>query len=153
MSIRIDVDLAIKVAGELIKHFEGFYPSPYLCPAGVPTIGFGTTVYPDGTSVTLRDLAITRERATELLVGMVWAVYLPQVLRRCPGIDSPQRLAAIVDFTYNLGGGNLGASTLRKRINVGRWEDVPDELRKWTKGGGRVLAGLVLRREAEAALI
>jgi len=153
VSARIDVDLAIKVAGELIKHFEGFYATPYLCPAGVPTIGFGATVYPDGASVTLRDPAITRERATELLANMVWTVYLPQVLRLCPGIDSPQRLAAIVDFTYNLGAGNLGASTLRKRINSGRWGDVPDELRKWTRGGGRVLKGLVLRREAEATLI
>jgi lysozyme len=84
---------------------------------------------------------------------MVWTVYLPQVLRRCPGIDSPERLAAILDFCYNLGGGNLGASTLRKRINAGLWGDVPDELRKWTRGGGRVLQGLVLRREAEATLI
>lgn len=88
-----------------------------------------------------------------MLLHSVRAIYLPAVIRLCPGINSPERLAAIIDFTFNLGAGNLRASTLRRRINAGRWNDVPKELRKWVKGGGRVLAGLVKRREAESDLV
>lgn len=88
-----------------------------------------------------------------MLLHSVRTIYLPAVLKLCPGIDSPERLAAIIDFTFNLGTGRLKSSTLRKRINAGRWNDVPKELRKWTKGGGRVLAGLVKRREAEVSLV
>jgi lysozyme len=144
---------AIEIAAALARRFEGCYLRPYLCPAGVPTIGYGATYYEDGTRVTLFDAPITRERAESLLLWMVRTRYLPAVLRLCPGIDSPERLAAIIDFTFNLGAGNLQASTLRRRINAGQWDDVPGELRKWIKGGGRVLAGLVKRREAEVALI
>ena len=145
--------IAIEIAAALARRFEGCYLRPYLCPAGVPTIGYGATYYEDGTRVTLFDAPITRERAESLLLWMVRTRYLPAVLRLCPGIDSPERLAAIIDFTFNLGAGNLQASTLRRRINAGQWDDVPGELRKWIKGGGRVLAGLVKRREAEVALI
>jgi lysozyme len=147
------IDLAIEVAAALSRRFEGCYLLPYLCPAGVPTIGYGATYYEDGRRVTLFDAPITRERAESLLLWMVRTRYLPAVIRLCPGIDDPLRLAAIIDFTFNLGAGNLQASTLRRRINAGRWEDVPDELRKWNRGGGKVLAGLVKRREAEAVLI
>lgn len=147
------LDLVIKVAAALARRFEGLYLTPYLCPAGVPTIGRGATYYEDGTRVTLRDPAITRERAESLLLWMVRTIYLPAVMRLCPGVDNPNRLAALIDFTFNLGSGKLKASTLRKRVNAGRWQDVPAELRKWTRGGGRVLRGLVIRREAEVALI
>lgn len=143
----------VEIAAALARRFEGCYLRPYLCPAGVPTIGYGATYYEDSTRVTLFDAPITRERAESLLLWMVHTRYLPVVLRLCPGIDSPERLAAIIDFTFNLGAGNLQASTLRRRINAGQWDDVPGELRKWIKGGGRVLAGLVKRREAEVALI
>ena len=145
--------IAIEIAAALARRFEGCYLRPYLCPAGMPTIGYGATYYEDGTRVTLFDAPITRERAESLLLWMVRTRYLPAVLRLCPGIDSPERLAAIIDFTFNLGAGNLQASTLRRRINAGQWDDVPSELRKWIKGGGRVLAGLVKRREAEVVLI
>lgn len=146
-------ELAIQIAAALCRRFEGLYLAPYLCPAGVPTIGYGSTRYLDGTPVRLTDPAITRELAEQMLVQAVQRTYLPAVLRLCPGIDSPSRLAAIIDWVYNLGAGNLRASTLRRRINAGRWDDVPAELRKWNRGGGRVLRGLVLRREAEAGLI
>jgi len=147
------IDLAVTVAAALARRFEGCYLTPYLCPAGVPTIGYGATYYEDGTRVTLLDPAITRERADALLLWMVRTVYLPSVLRLCPGVDNPQRLAAIIDFAFNLGAGTLKASTLRRKINAGRWNDVPYELRKWVKGGGKVLRGLVIRREAEANLL
>jgi lysozyme len=148
----IDLDLAVEVALALSRRFEGCRLTPYLCPAGIPTIGYGSTRYLDGTAVTLLDPQISEMIADGLLLGSVQRLYLPAVLAACPGIDSPHRLAAIIDFTYNLGASRLRASTLRKRINEGNWDQVPDELRKWTLGGGRRLKGLVIRREAEAAL-
>jgi len=146
-------DRAVEVAAALARRFEGCRLRPYLCPAGIPTIGYGATYYEDGTRVTLFDLGIDKERADKLLLWMIRTKYLPAVRRLCPSIDSPDRLAAIIDFCFNLGAGNLRASTLRRRINAGRWDEVPVELRKWVKGGGRVLAGLVKRRDAEASLV
>jgi lysozyme len=147
------IELAVAVAVALARRFEGLFLTPYLCPAGVPTIGYGATYYEDGTSVTLLDPAITRERAEALLLWMVRTRYLPAVLRLCPGVDNPQRLAALIDFALNLGAGQLKASTLRKKVNVGAWGDVPAELRKWVKACGKVLRGLVIRRDVEANLI
>ena len=146
-------DLAVATAAALCRRFEGFYATPYLCPAGVPTIGYGATYYEDGRPVTLRDPAITRARAEALLLWHVRTVYLPTVRRLCPGVDHPGRLAALIDFAFNLGAGRLQASTLRQRVNAGRWSDVPAELRKWVMGGGRVLRGLQLRREAEIEVL
>ena len=145
--------LAVQVAAALARRFEGLYLTPYLCPAGVATIGYGATFYEDGVRVTLQDPPITRSRAEALLLWMVRTTYLSAVLKLCPGADTPGRLAALIDFAFNLGAGRLAASTLRKRVNAGRWEEVPAEIRKWNRGGGHVLRGLVLRREAEAALI
>jgi len=144
---------AVAVAAALCRRFEGFYSAPYLCPAGVPTIGYGATHYADGRPVTLKDEPISREAGERLLLIMIQREYLPAVLRLCPGVTDPNRLAALIDFTFNLGGSALASSTLRKRVNADRWEDVPAELRKWVRGGGRVLRGLVLRRDAEAGLI
>lgn len=144
---------AVEVAAALCRRFEGYYAKPYLCPAGVPTIGYGATHYLDGRPVRLTDPAISKEAAERMLLVMVRRTYLPHVLRLCPGVDSPGRLAALIDFTFNLGAGALKASTLRKRVNAGRWEAVPTELRKWVRGGGRVLRGLVLRREAEVGVL
>lgn len=144
---------AESVALALCRRFEGFRPRPYLCPAGVPTIGYGSTRYLDGRVVQLTDPPISQETASRLLLETVRRTYLPAVLALCPGIDDPYRLAALIDFTYNLGAGNLRASTLRRKVNARDWAAVPAELRKWVKGGGRVLPGLVARREAEARLI
>lgn len=146
-------DLAVQVATELAKRFEGLLLSPYLCPAGVPTIGYGATYYPNGRRVTLSDPAIRREYAATMLTWMVKTVYLPAVLKLCPGVPDPKKLAALIDFTFNLGANRLKASTLRKRVNAGRWDLVQIELRKWNKGGGKVLRGLTARCEARCALI
>lgn len=145
--------VAVLVSARLCRRFEGLFLRPYLCPAGVPTIGFGATFYENGRRVTLADPPITRERAEELLLWNLTHVYLPGVLRLCPGVTDPTRLAALVDFAFNLGTGNLQASTLRKRVNAERWDLAPAEFRKWVRGGGKVLRGLVLRREAEVELI
>lgn len=146
---------ALAVTLELISRFEGLYLTPYLCPAGVPTIGYGATYYQDGTRVTLADSPITRTMAEDLLLWHVKTVYLPAVLKLCPAIvhETPGRVAALIDWTFNLGAGNLRVSTLRRRVNAADWELVPTELRKWNKAGGRVLRGLTARREAESALV
>lgn len=145
--------LAVQVAAKLARYFEGLRLRPYLCSAGVPTIGYGATRYEDGTHVQMTDPPITRERAEALLLWTVRRVYLPAVLRLCPGVPDPYKLAALIDFTFNLGVGRLRASTLRRRVNAQDWAAVPSELRKWNKGGGKVLRGLVARREAEVSLV
>lgn len=144
---------AIQVAAELCRRFEGFYPRPYLCPAGVPTIGYGATFYEDGTRVTLTDPAITKDRAEALLMWHIRRRFLPSVAKLCPGADTPGRISALIDFDFNLGEGNLRASTLRRRVNDGDWEDVPSQLLRWNLAGGRVLKGLTIRRQAEGALV
>lgn len=144
---------ALALAAGLCRRFEGFLAEPYLCPAGVPTIGYGATHYLDGRPVRMTDAPISRADADALLLAMLRTTYLPAVLTLCPVVTEPGRLAALVDFTYNLGAGNLRASTLRRRVNAGDWDAVPGELRKWVRGGGRVLRGLVARREAEVALL
>ena len=142
----------LEVASALARRFEGFYPRPYLCPAGIPTIGYGSIAYEDGVRVTLTDEPITRERAEQLLQYELRSC-LATVMRLCPGVDTEDRAAALVDFTFNLGGGRLRSSTLRKRVNSGDWDQVPSELAKWSRAGGRVLPGLLARRNAEASLI
>lgn len=146
-------DQAVEVAAALCRRFEGLRLRPYLCPAGVPTVGYGSTRYLDGRAVLLTDRPISREQAERLLLVSVRRTYLPAVLALCPGVDDARRLAALIDFTFNLGAGALRASTLRRKVNAGNWTAVPAELRKWVRGGSRVLPGLVARREAEAALI
>jgi lysozyme len=80
---------------------------------------------------------------------------LAATLRYCPVLtdESEERLSAIVDFTFNLGAGRLQTSTLRRRINQRDWQSAAHELRRWIYGGGKVLPGLVQRREVEAALV
>ena len=149
----MNLPLAEEVANALIRRFEGLRLRPYLCPAGVPTIGYGATYYENRLRVTLSDAPITKERAEGLLLWMVKVKYLPSVLMLCPRIREPHRLAAIIDFTFNLGVNNLRLSTLRRRINADRWGDVPTELLKWVHAGGKELHGLILRRQAEVDLI
>lgn len=143
---------ALHIAASLCRRFEGLRLQPYLCSAGVATIGYGATFYEDGRKVSLSDTAITRQRAEELLAWHLRRHFLPKTVRLVPGADTPPRLAALCDFAFNLGHGALAGSTLRRRVNAGEWDDVPTQLLRWNKAGGRVLRGLTLRRQAEAAL-
>lgn len=149
----MDVTQALAIVMRLCILFEGVYLRPYLCPAGVPTIGVGSTRYLDGRRVHLSDPPITREHAMVLLRHKVLTEFMPGVRRLCGAVDEPGRLAALTDFAYNLGLGALKSSTLRRRILAGRWDDVPAELRKWVFAGGRRMNGLARRREAEIALL
>jgi lysozyme len=144
----------LDIAAELCKKFEGFRSKPYLCPANVATIGFGSTYYGDGRKVVLTDLPMSEKEAHDLLMIELHHTYLPGTLRLCPNLAAHEkRLNAIVDFCYNLGVGRLQSSTLRRKVVAEDWEGAKEELLKWNKGGGRVLAGLDKRRRAECALM
>lgn len=142
--------IAIRVASGISKRYEGLFLVPYLCPAGVPTTGYGATYYENGRRVTLKDPPITKERAEQLLIHEITKTFLPAVIKLCPGLlAKPEALGAIVDFAFNLGANNLKVSTLRKKINAGDWEAARIEIMRWNKAGGRVLRGLTLRRGTE----
>lgn len=145
-------------AMDLIKRFEGCLKriadgryQPYLCPANVPTVGWGTTRYPDGRRVALKDMPITLGQADAYLAHEV-AANEADCGRLTTARLHPFSRGALVSFIYNCGSGAYRGSTLRKRVNDGAWSDVPRELAKWRMGGGRVLAGLVRRRADEGAL-
>jgi lysozyme len=137
---------------ELIKRFEGFRSAPYKCPAGIPTIGYGATFYPNGKKVTMTDKAITEAEATELLKSML-TKFEQYVDSYCVDSITQNQFDALVSFCYNLGPANLKASTLLKKVNANPNDPtIRAEFMKWTKAGGRTLKGLVTRRQAEADL-
>ena len=144
----------LDIAAALCKRFEGFKAKPYLCPAGVPTIGYGSTYYANGRKVTLTDETISETIAETLLLHELHHTYLPGVLRQCPILLTNERKCnAIVDFVYNLGLGRLQTSTLKRKINDQDWDAAQEQLMLWTKGCGKVLPGLVKLRSAEVALL
>ena len=129
----------------LIKKFEGCELEAYKCAAGVWTIGYGHTegVNPDD--------EMDKESAEELLAldlvvyerSVSWIIEVPL---------EQQQFDALVSFTFNLGETNLSKSTLRKVLNQEKYSEVPNQIRRWNKAGGKVNEGLVRRREAEALL-
>ena len=145
-----------KAAIGLAKRFEGFHrvpkndpgrAYPYVCPAGYHTIGFGHLCKPDHPPIT--------EAEAEVYLAQDLMTALTATLRYCPVLTAePEgRLAAIADFIFNLGAGRLQTFTLRRRINQRDWSSAAKELRRWVYGGGKVLPGLVTRREAEVSLL
>ncbi len=138
-----------KASIDLIKSFEGLKLTAYLCPAGVPTIGFGTTK-----GLTRADVGkktITEAEASRLLVEDV-ARFEKAVDKLVKVKLTENQRGALVSFTYNLGEGNFGSSTLLKKVNAGDLKSAQSEFAKWDKAGGKVLAGLTRRRAAEAKL-
>lgn len=145
---------AVDIAAELCRHFEGFRSKPYICPAGYPTIGYGTVFKPDGTRVTMEDSPITKQVAEDWLIQELRNNYIAGVLKASPILISyPEALGAIGDFAYNLGVPRYRSSTLRRKINAGDWVAAKEQLMRWTKAGGRELPGLVRRRKAETAFL
>jgi lysozyme len=144
----------LELAAALCRQFEGFRSKPYLCPAGIATIGYGSTYYSDGRKVTLEDAPMDEFNARALLMVELEHTYLPGVLRNCPILATDEKKCnAIVDFVYNLGIGRLQTSTLKRKINAQEWEQAQEQLMLWNKGGGKVLSGLTKRRIAECALL
>lgn len=145
-----------QAAVDLAKRFEGFHrvpkqdPSrahPYICPAGYWTIGYGHLCDPTHEPIA--------EAEAEAYLAHDLQTALAATLRYCPVLatEPEGRLAAIVDFTFNLGAGRLQTSTLRRRVNQRDWLAAVTELRRWVYGGGKVLPGLVARRLAEGSLM
>lgn len=135
-----------KTGLDLIKKFEGFSPSVYICPAGYPTIGYGHVIKPQQREQFAGN--ITTEEAEALLRQDVEAAERA-VLRLITVPLTDGQFDALVSFTFNLGAGALQRSTLRRKVNRGDHAVVPAEFRKWVWAGGRKLEGLVRRRSAE----
>ena len=156
---------------DLIKSFEGLALKPYLCPAGVPTIGYGSTFYEDGTKVTLKDKKITEARAVKILLHEI-IVSEKYVDVFCQDKINQNQFDALVSFIYNIGPNALKSSTLLVKLNKNVNDPtIKDEFLKWCKADGthngkdddndglideagekQILEGLLKRRTAEAAL-
>lgn len=168
--------MKISEAGEDLMHrFEGKRNRPYLCPAYIWTIGYGHVLYQEQIRLpvvrppgkTKDDIPMIRsEFPLKPEDNRVWSNEeidqlfrddLPPfergVLRLVPGVDGRQgAFDALVSFAYNAGLGNLQRSTIRMKANRGDWQGAAEAFMAWTKGGGKVLPGLVRRRQAEIAL-
>jgi len=140
-----------KATIDLIKNFEGLRLEAYLCSAKVPTVGYGSTFFEDGTKVKLGD-KITKKRAEELLDFMVLQ-FANQVDKHIKVPLSENKFGALVSFAYNVGVSALSKSTLLKKVNTNPNDpSIKMEFLRWNKAGGKILAGLTKRREAEAKL-
>ena len=143
--VKMDMRVTSQEGISLLKKFEGCKLDAYLCSAGVPTIAYGRTK-----DVKIGDVC-TQEEAEMWLEEELqeYEAYVNEMveipLEQC-------EFDALVCWTYNLGPSNLGASTMLKVLNEGKKNEVPQQMKRWNKAGGKVLQGLVRRREAEALL-
>jgi lysozyme len=161
-----------KAGADLMHRFEGCRNKPYLCPAHIWTIGYGHVLYQEQIKLPMarvegKEVAMIRkEMPLKPEDSRVWskeeieklfaddvASFERGVLRLVPGVAGRQgAFDALVSISFNFGLGNLQRSTIRMKANRGDWEGAAEAFRAWTKGGGKVLPGLVKRREAEIAL-
>lgn len=148
------VKLVARWEGLHLQHSDGLI-YPYLDKLSTAknlwTIGYGLTRI-DGKRVTSETGPFTKEQCMELLEHEINSNYAPST-RRALAIDLPDSaFSALVSFTYNLGAGNLRASTLLKKVNAGKFKEVPAQFLRWNKAGGKVYRGLTSRRLAEAEM-
>lgn len=137
---------------DLIKQFESFRSKPYLCPAGVPTIGYGATYYPNGNKVRLSDPAITQREAESVLQFQL-RHYENAVNRYVQVTITQNQFDALVSFTYNVGISAFKNATLLKKLNRNPNDPaIKREFSKWVRANRRVLKGLQRRRIAESNL-
>jgi lysozyme len=159
-----------KAGEDLMHRFEGCRNKPYLCPADIWTIGYGHVLYQEQIRLPVvtdkPNVVIRRKFSLRQEDNRVWskdeindlfrkdvATFERGVLRLVPGVVGRQgSFDALVSISFNFGLGNLQRSTIRMKANRGDWEGAAEAFRAWTKGGGKVLPGLVRRREAEIAL-
>jgi len=135
----------------IIKTFEGWSPTVYVCPAGVPTIGYGSIWDLDGNRVTMSHPSITKDEGQILLQREL------RHIQRAVGqlVNVPlnaNQYSALASWTFNLGSGRLQSSTLRRKLNRGDYDGASAEFPKWRRAGGKILKGLVLRRAKEKEL-
>jgi lysozyme len=161
-----------KAGADLMHRFEGCRNKPYLCPAHIWTIGYGHVLYQEqirlpvvrveGKEIPMirkemplrqEDARVWSKEEIEKLFADDVASFERGVLRLVPGCVGRQgSFDALVSISFNFGLGNLQRSTIRMKANRGDWSGAAEAFRAWTKGGGKVLPGLVKRREAEIAL-
>jgi lysozyme len=140
-----------KAGIDLVKSFEGLRLTAYKCSAGKDTIGYGNTFYEDGSKVKPGD-KITVDRAVKLL-EFILDKFEDSVEKLVTPELNENQMAALVSFAYNCGVGNLKSSTLLKKVNADPDDPtIADEFKKWTRANGKVLTGLVKRRNAESIL-
>jgi lysozyme len=140
-----------KEGADLIKEFEGCKLKAYQCSAKKWTIGYGNTFFEDGTPVVAGN-AISQEKA-EQLFEIIADEFASKVAKLVPSHINSNQFGALVSFAYNCGVVNLQKSTLLKKVNANHNDpSIRAEFAKWNKAGGKVLAGLTRRREAEANL-
>tara|TARA_R110000823_G_scaffold225648_1_gene353383 strand:+ start:496 stop:951 length:456 start_codon:yes stop_codon:yes gene_type:complete len=130
---------------ELIKKFEGCRTESYRCAADVPTLGYGHTAnVKDGDSC-------TKDEAESMLADDL--VEFEDYVNQQVTVElTPSQFDALVAFTFNLGPKNLAESTLLRLLNLEKYNEIPAQFKRWNKAGGKVLDGLIRRREAESLL-
>ena len=131
---------------DLIKKYEGFKSEPYLCPVGCPTIGYGTTYYESGARVKLTDKPITEDRACQLLE---W--YCKTQIKLPKGDFTDEQKASLCSLIYNIGNPAFDKSKCKAAIEAKDWQTAYNNW-DWVTAGGKVLKGLVRRRNEEKAL-
>ncbi|PWA10968.1 lysozyme [Flavobacterium laiguense] len=145
---------------KILQEFEGLDLKPYLCSAGVPTIGYGNTVYPNGRKITMKDTPITKVFAEQMLRSTA-DLFAKDVTRLIKSIVTQNQFNALVSFAYNLGTDidaddipeGLGDSTLLKKVNANPNDKaIVNEFLKWNKAKGVVVSGLTKRRIKESQI-
>lgn len=146
----------------MIKHHEGVKATAYRCPARLWTIGVGHVIDPNHARVPFADRlslelpagwnrTLSQDEIDDILRKDL-ARFEVGVKRLCPGKLTQGQFDALVSFAFNVGLGSLQKSSLRMKHNRGDFEGAADEFLKWAKAGGKVLKGLLKRREDERAL-
>lgn len=138
-----------KAGKDLIKEFEGFRSTAYICPAGVVTVGYGTTRI-HGKSIQLGTTITTDE--ADMFLEEDLKTFEDAVNQNVRVEITQNQFDAIVAFVYNVGAGNFKKSTLLKKVNAEDFNQAAAEFLKWNKAGGKVLKGLTRRRTAEREL-
>ncbi len=135
----------------IIKKYEGLKLQAYICPAGIPTIGYGSTFYENGSKVVIGE-KISIERADYLLMNTVLK-FEQSVRGLVKSKVTDNQIGALTSFAFNVGVGNFKKSTLLKKVNANPAdESIRADFMKWNKAGGKVLNGLTKRRAEEADL-
>lgn len=134
----------------LITKFEGFSSKPYLCPAKIPTIGYGNTYYTNGKKVTLLDKPITESEAFEMFKEIA-DKFADKVSKLVTYPINQNQFNSLVSICYNIGVAAFQLSTLLKMVNENANNPkIKDQFLRWDKAGGVVVRGLKLRRNEEA---
>lgn len=151
---RIDIDEA---GVALIGQFEAFVPHPYKDSGGVWTIGYGSTYYPDGRSIKPNDPPISKQQALEIKKYIIARDFVPAVRLALAkpianGLVSQNMFNACVSLAYNIGVKAFVGSSVVRNLNAGKMQAAADSFLLWNKDNGKIIKGLVNRRNAEREL-